>query len=204
MAWALCPGYQHSGKEVVCVRWQDRVMWFELGGSRLVQCPLSITQALAERFQTRYKMSQVLSFAACLHTKHYTSIIHQSQSNANGAHYQSMARTRPWTDLMLRLWKWEKIWECPGLSNVEFLVCPPSISPLPGFECLNWEVIDAGCQVALEKCHCNASCRWVEWPWHPCRCLSQRPQPSHSPDASVSLNSPTQTLPSKTSQSESQ
>ncbi len=160
MAWALCPGYQHSEKEAVCVcvRWQDRVMWFELGGSRLVQCPLSITQAAAERFQTRYKMCLVLPSIACLHTKRYTSIIHQSQSNANEAHYQNMTTTWHWADLMLRLWNREWIWECSGLPEVAFLVFPSRILPPPGYEWLNWEVIDAGCQVAMEECHRNASC----------------------------------------------
>ncbi len=91
MAWALVPRLSTQWKEAVCVcvRWQDRVMWFELGGSRLVQCPLSITQAAAERFQTRYKMCLVLPSTVCLHTKHYTSIIHQSQSIVNEAHYQT-------------------------------------------------------------------------------------------------------------------
>lgn len=161
----------------VCISRQNRVMWFELGGSRLVQCPLSITQAPAERFQTRYKMSQALSCNAYLHTN--TRLQSFIGCSANSAHYQSMATH----DLGLTLcysfsyvyavgndfgrifWTWA----------VVFSVSPTYILPLPGCEWLNWEMIDAGCQVALEQCHQNASCQWSEWPWRPSHSLSQHP-----------------------------
>lgn len=149
-------------------------------------------------------MSQALSSSACLHTKRYTSIIHQLQSNANGAHFQRMATTWPWADLPLWQWSKEQVWECFWLSEVALLVSPSSILPLPGYKWLNWEVIDAGCQVALEKCHRNASCQWFEWLWRPCCRLSQRPHPNRCPNVPASLNSTTLFLPSKTCQSGTQ
>lgn len=115
-----------------------------------------------------------------------------------------MATTWPWADLTLQPWSKERIWECFWLSEVALLVSPSSILPLPGYEWLNWEVIDAGCQVALEECHRNASCQWFEWPWRPCCSLSKRPHPNRCPDIPASLNSTTPFLASKTCQSGSQ
>ncbi len=124
-----------------------------------MQCPLSITQAAAERFQTRYKMCLVLPSTVCLHTKHYTSIIHQSQSNVNEAHYQNMATT---VTLGLTLCYGYDVGNgfgnFLGFLRLHSWCSPPVFCHLPGYEWLNWEVIDAGCQVALEECHWNASC----------------------------------------------
>lgn len=62
-----------------------------------------------------------------------------------------------------------------GFLRLHSWCSPPVFCTAPGYEWLNWEVIDAGCQVALEECHRNASCQWFEWPWRPCRRLSLCP-----------------------------
>lgn len=127
-----------------------------------MQCPLSITQAPAERFQTRYKMSRAFSCTAYLHTN--TRLQSFISCSANRAHYPSMAKHDLGLTLCYsfsclcgrrRLWEYLLGW----ISEVVFSASPTYILPFPGCEWLNWEMIDAGCQVALEQCHKNASCQ---------------------------------------------